>query len=216
MNAVLERGAPPSSGLRLLELGTLGYDEALRRQHRLVEERAAGAIPDSLLLLEHPHVVTRGRGFNGFTQGDTRHPVRDADRGGDITYHGPGQLVGYPIIHLKERGLTIGAHLRRIEEALIGALALLGVEGERLKGFTGVWTGGRKIASIGIGARAWVSYHGFALNVTTDLSQFKGLYPCGLEPAQMTSLEALLPRRPDAALVRRRVAESFNAVYTHA
>ena len=192
--------------LDVRELGTVDYQEAWDLQRRLVKERAAGSIADTLLLLEHPHVVTCGRGLRARSLVATAHPVFHVERGGDVTYHGPGQLVGYPIVHLRERGLSVGAWLRLIETCLIEALAEGGLEAGRLKGFTGVWCEGRKLASIGVAARSWVAYHGFALNVTTDLSQLRGLYPCGLEPEQLSSVKELAPdARPDAvrAAVRR-------------
>ena len=203
----------PRRGMTVRQLGILEYNEALDLQRQLVDDRVRGLIADTLLLLEHPHVVTRGAGHNGRTLGNNPHPLYDVDRGGDITYHGPGQLVGYPIVHLKGRDLTIGAHLRTIEAALIRSLADFGIKGERLKGFTGVWVGGRKIASIGIAVRAWVAYHGFALNVATDLSQFNGIHPCGLEPGQMTSMERVLGSPPLAKAVRAGVAAAFAEFY---
>lgn len=198
-----------ATGLRVEELGRIGYGEAMRLQRGLVDERARGAAPDTLLLLEHPHVVTLGRGYNGRTLGATRHPVVEADRGGDVTYHGPGQLVGYPIVHLGERGLTVGRWLRLLEDALLETAAAFGVGAFRVRGFTGVWASRGKLASIGVGVRSWVAYHGFALNVSTDLSQFSGLYPCGLEPGRMTSLERLLGTPPDPALLRREVSRAL-------
>src|SRR5581483_10210109 len=132
--------------LQVRELGVVPYQESWDLQRRLVEERAAGKVPDTLLLLEHPSVVTCGRGLRPKSLVATPHPVFHVERGGDVTYHGPGQLVGYPIEDLREHGL----------------------EAERLKGFTGVWCRGKKLASIGVSARSWVSFHGFALNLTTD------------------------------------------------
>src|SRR5581483_2347798 len=174
-----------AAGLRVVERGVVDYAEALALQRELVARRARGEIGDTLLLLEHPHVVTRGVGANAYTLAGTPHPVFDVERGGDVTYHGPGQLVGYPILHLKERDLLIGPYLRLIEGALIDALLALGIDAERNKGFTGVWARGKKLASIGIAVRSWVAFHGFAINISTDLSHFRGLYPCGLEPERM-------------------------------
>ncbi|MBI4055934.1 MAG: lipoyl(octanoyl) transferase LipB [Elusimicrobia bacterium] len=202
----------PKSKIQNLDirwLGLVDYQEAWELQHDLVEKRARGLCPDTLLLLEHPHVITRGRGYNGKTLVHTDYPIYDIERGGDITYHGPGQLVGYPILHLKERNLLIGHYLRLLEQVLIDSLASFNLSAERLKGFTGVWVRGKKIASIGVAVKSWVSYHGFALNVTTDLSQFQSLYPCGLEPQQMTSLERLLGTSPDLPTVRTHVQNAF-------
>jgi len=195
--------------LAVVHQGPTEYIHALEWQRRLADERAKGLIPDTLLLLEHPHVITRGRGANSYTIGNTPHPIHDVERGGDVTYHGPGQLIGYPIIHLKERNLLIGSYLRLLENILIESLAAFGIEARREKGFTGVWARGRKLASIGIAVRSWVAYHGFALNVSTNLSQYAGIYPCGLEPDQMTSMERLLGRAPDIEAVRRQVETQF-------
>ena len=195
--------------MEVRRLGLVDYQEAWELQRRLVDERAAGHIGDTLLLLEHPSVVTCGRGLRPKSLVETPHPVFHVERGGDVTYHGPGQLVGYPIVHLKERGLTIGAWLRLIESCLIDALGEHGLEGERLKGFTGVWARGKKLASIGVAVRSWVAYHGFALNVSTDLSLLRGLYPCGLEPGQLSSMKELLGRRVDAAAALDSVARAF-------
>jgi lipoate-protein ligase B len=162
-------------------------------------------------LLEHPHVVTRGVGASRYTLGGTPHPVFDIERGGDVTYHGPGQLVGYPILHLQERKLLVGRYLRLLEDAIIDALGGFGLEAERRKGFTGVWARGKKIASIGVAVRSWVAFHGFALNVSTDLSQFTGLYPCGLQPERMSTMAALLGREIPMADVKRAVRNTFVA-----
>lgn len=184
--------------MRLLvsELGTLPYSEALDLQRAVARARISGAFEEDLLLLvEHPPVVTLGRSSkNGnllaspellASRGVELHEV---ERGGDVTFHGPGQLVGYPIIDLKRHKQDLHWFLRQVEESLIRALAPLGIAGERNTGFTGVWTGGRKIASIGVHARDWVTWHGFALNITTDLSFFDLIVPCGIPAVEMTSV----------------------------
>jgi lipoate-protein ligase B len=177
-------------------LGQLGYEQALELQRNLARDRISGAIPqDLLLLVEHPPVVTLGRSSK------QKHLVAspeflqskgvelfEVERGGDVTFHGPGQLVGYPIIDLKRHKQDLHWYLRKIEEALINALADYGIPGERNTAFTGVWTRGRKIASIGVHARDWVTWHGFALNVTTDLSYFDLIIPCGIDGVVMTSI----------------------------
>jgi lipoyl(octanoyl) transferase len=203
--------APPAPILAVRELGLVEYRQAWELQRHLVEERAAGRIPDTLLLLEHPHVVTCGRGLRSKSLEGTPHPVHHIERGGDVTYHGPGQLVGYPIVHLRERGFTIGAWLRLIESSLIAALEGVGLQAERLKGFTGVWWRGKKLASVGIAVRSWVSFHGFGLNVSTDLAQLRGIYPCGLEPGQLSTVEAALGREVDPSEMTRLVKRSFVA-----
>jgi lipoate-protein ligase B len=177
-------------------LGQLGYAEALELQRNLARDRIFGTIPqDLLLLVEHPPVVTLGRSSK------EKHLVAspeflqskgvelfEVERGGDVTFHGPGQLVGYPIIDLKRHRQDLHWYLRKIEEALINALGDYGIAGERNTAFTGVWTHGKKIASIGVHARDWVTWHGFALNVTTDLSYFDLIIPCGIDGVVMTSI----------------------------
>lgn len=177
-------------------LGRLPYGEALELQRSIARDRISGAIPqDVLLLVEHPPVVTLGRGTkekNLISSPDFLQSkgveVFEVERGGDVTFHGPGQLVGYPIIDLKRHRQDLHWYLRKIEEALINTLADYGITGERNSAFTGVWTRGRKIASIGVHARDWVTWHGFALNVTTDLSFFDLIVPCGIDGVVMTSI----------------------------
>ena len=177
--------------LEVVEAGLVPYAEALGWQRRLAEDRITRHLPhDLLLLLEHPPVITLGRTTHG------PHVLRpdgidvvEVERGGDVTYHGPGQLVGYPIIDLTGLKPDLHWYLRTLEQALITALAELGITAERRPGFTGVWTGGRKIASIGIHVKQWVTWHGFALNVTTDLAAFDRIVPCGIEGVRMTSVE---------------------------
>jgi lipoyl(octanoyl) transferase len=165
--------------------------------------RISGELPqDYLYLVEHPPVITLGRSARDpahrfFTPDllKTRGvELFDVERGGDVTFHGPGQLVGYPIIDLNRHKLDLHWYLRQVEEVLIRALAPFGILGERSAGQTGVWTGGRKIASIGVHARQWVTWHGFALNVTTDLSYFDLMVPCGIAGVTMTSVQSELAR----------------------
>jgi lipoyl(octanoyl) transferase len=172
------------------------YAVALELQRDLARRRIAGEIDeDLLLLLEHPPVVTLGRTAKGahIVSSPDRLRARgvevyEVERGGDVTFHGPGQLVGYPIFDLKRHRRDLHWYLRQVEEALIIALAESGIDAERNVGYTGVWTRGRKIASIGVHARDWVTWHGFALNVTTDLSFFDLIVPCGIPQVQMTSV----------------------------
>jgi lipoyl(octanoyl) transferase len=182
--------------LWVLDLGNFPYGEALKLQRAVAAMRISGEVPeDVLLLLEHPPVVTLGRssktahlvsspGFLASRGVD----VFEVERGGDVTFHGPGQLVGYPIFDLKRHRQDLHWYLRQVEEALIVAVAELGVVAERRAGYTGVWTNGRKLASIGVHMREWVTWHGFALNVTTDLSYFDLIVPCGIHGVTMTSL----------------------------
>ncbi|HEY1952447.1 MAG TPA: lipoyl(octanoyl) transferase LipB [Gemmatimonadaceae bacterium] len=201
-----------------VSLGRVPYAEALELQRNIARDRIAGALSqDVLLLLEHPPVVTLGRAAKEKhlvaspeflkSKGVETH---EAERGGDVTYHGPGQLVGYPIIDLKRHRQDLHWYLRKIEEALINALADYGVPGERNPAYTGVWTRGRKIASIGVHARDWVTWHGFALNVTTDLSYFDLIVPCGIDGVDMTSI-AREVGTPDVSMqdARDRVTAKF-------
>jgi lipoyl(octanoyl) transferase len=179
--------------LEVIQAGRVPYDEALDWQRRLARERISGVLPhDVLLLLEHPAVVTLGRGSHGEHLLDPGGiEVVEVERGGDVTYHGPGQLVGYPIVDLTGHRRDLHWYLRTLEQVLIDALATLEIPAERRAGFTGVWTrgGGRKIASIGVHVKQWVTWHGFALNVTTDLSAFARIVPCGIAGVEMTSIE---------------------------
>ncbi len=199
-----------SGPVRILPLGRVAYDEALARQHELVAERREGLIPDSLLLLEHEPVYTIGRSSRQPVPAGLPHPVRVIERGGDLTYHGPGQLVGYPIVHLGDAGLTVRGYLRKLESILVAALAELGVGAQPLPGFTGVWTGGRKIASIGVAVSRSVTYHGFSLNVDMDLGPWRAIHPCRLEPGQITSLSAALGRPVVLAEAARAVSGAFS------
>ena len=177
--------------IQVVHAGTVPYAEALEWQRELAEDRIAGRLPhDVLLLLEHPPVVTLGR------NSQPRHVLQPAgidvfevERGGDVTFHGPGQLVGYPILDLHAYKQDLHWYLRTLEQALIEALGVLGIPAERNPGFTGVWTRGKKIASIGIHVKQWVTWHGFALNVTTDLTHFDRIVPCGIQGVEMTSVE---------------------------
>lgn len=202
-------------------LGRTSYAEALELQRSLARDRIAGVISqDVLLLVEHPPVVTLGRSSKG------KHLLAspeflaskgvelfEVERGGDVTFHGPGQLVGYPIIDLKRHKQDLHWYLRQLERMLIEVLASYGITAEQSKGLTGVWTGGRKIASIGVHARDWVTWHGFALNVTTDLSYFDLIVPCGIDGVQMTSMARELGAQSEAEEVGQRVTEVFAAAF---
>ena len=174
----------------VIDLGHREYGEVWKLQQELVAQRQAGAIADTLVVVEHPHVITLGRRqssqANVLAAGDI--PIFEIERGGDVTYHGPGQLVGYPILQLDGEERDLHAYLRNLEEALIGVCRDLGLDGRRNPGWTGVWIGERKVASLGIAVRRWVTMHGFALNVATELERFTAINPCGLDAAVMTSL----------------------------
>lgn len=192
-----------STELSVVGLGRMPYEEAWQHQRSLAEARIRGDIANDLLLLvEHPPVITLGRSFDPKHLPTSREQLADRyidvfeiERGGDVTFHGPGQLVGYPIFRLTEHKEDLHWFLRKIEEALIEALATVGVVGDRTEGLTGVWTHGRKIASIGIHVKHWVTWHGFALNVSTNLSYFDLIVPCGIDGVQMTSITNELRER---------------------
>lgn len=189
--------------LLVLGIGRMPYGEALDLQRDLAHARIAGALDrDVLLLVEHPPVVTLGRSSRAEHLRVPREhlaargvEIYEIERGGDVTFHGPGQLVGYTIFDLREHRPDLHWFLRRLEDALIHALATLGVPAARRPQYTGVWTEGRKIASIGIHVKQWVTWHGFALNVTTDLSYFDLIVPCGIPRVQMTSVSRELQER---------------------
>ena len=207
--------------LQVRRLGTVPYADGLALQEELVGARRAGAVPDTLLLLEHPHVITLGGASDPahVLAGPERRAALgmelfESGRGGDVTYHGPGQLVGYPILLLEEGRRDLHRYLRDLEGALIDALAAFGVRAERSAGRTGVWTGGSKIAALGVRVSSgWITSHGFALNVSTDLSFFEAIVPCGIAGCTVTSLERELGRRvptreaevPVAAALARRL-----------
>jgi len=198
------------------------YAEALAMQRELVEERRAGRTGDILLLVEHPHVLTLGvRGDGGrshilapaerLTALDVA--VHEAGRGGDITYHGPGQIVGYPIIDLKPDRCDVHRYVRDLEEVLIRVAADYGIEAGRVVGLTGVWVEGEKLAAIGVRIARWITSHGFALNVSTDLDFFKLIVPCGIVDRGVTSLTELLGRPLDARDVEEHVIDHFAEVF---
>ena len=209
------------------DLGTVDYAGAFALQRELVGRRQRGEIPDLLLLLEHPHVITLGR--NGKREnllaaeehlrraGVAFHPT---DRGGDITYHGPGQLVGYPILDLRHWKRDVVGYLRALEQVLIDALSDFGIAAGRLAGMTGVWAeappgapGPAKIAAMGVHISRWVTSHGFALNVTTDLSYFQYIVPCGLAGKPVTSMERLIGAAPPGERVIDALVRHFGRTF---
>jgi lipoate-protein ligase B len=196
--------------LHCTDLGLVDYPQALELQESRVRQRCQGEGGDTLLLLEHPPVFTLGRGADDRNiLAPQQTPVHRVSRGGDVTFHGPGQLVGYPIIDLTAHGRDVHAYLRALEAVLIEALAEYGLEAQRKAGLTGVWVGERKIASIGVGVRRWITYHGFALNVNPELAYFTAIVPCGLAGVRMTSMAECLARPVSVAEMTSRVAEIF-------
>jgi lipoyl(octanoyl) transferase len=205
----------------LHDLGRMGYAQAFEVQRERVEKRKRGEIPDQLIFVEHPHVITMGRNGHDENLLASQEVLRRSgvefhhtDRGGDVTYHGPGQVVGYPIFDLREWKRDVVAYVRALEQVLIDALAEFGLRGERVAGATGVWVGGAKIAAIGVHISRWVTSHGFALNVTTDLDYFRYIVPCGLTKP-VTSMAALgcsaTPEEIKAEIVRQ-VPRQFGSV----
>jgi lipoyl(octanoyl) transferase len=210
------------STLEVRRLGLVHYDEALELQRALVEDRRAGRIGDTLLLLEHPHVITMGVATRRAASHILAPPevlaargvlVREAGRGGDVTYHGPGQLVGYPILDLRPDRCDVHRYVRDLEEVLIRAAATFGVSAGRLDGLTGVWVGEEKLAAIGVRISRWITSHGFAFNVNTDLDYFRLIVPCGIADRGVTSLARLLGRPVPMAAVEEAVATAFGQVF---
>jgi lipoyl(octanoyl) transferase len=202
-------------------LGLMPYAEAHELQQQLVEKRKRDEIPDQFLLLEHPHVITLGRAANGANvliddEARARFGVElcETGRGGDVTYHGPGQLVGYPIIKLAPDRCDIRRYVRDLEEVLIRTAADFGIGAGRIEGWTGVWAGNEKLAAIGVRISRWVTMHGFALNITTDLNYFRLIVPCGIRNHGVTSLAKILGKEVELGAVtqqlNRRLGEVFN------
>jgi lipoate-protein ligase B len=190
----------------------------LTEQHACRDAVAAGTAPETLFLLEHPPTITLGRDAKEAHLLLHRDALRargiavvEVDRGGDVTYHGPGQLVAYPILDLQRRRPSVGWYLRTLEEVLIQTLADFGIAGERLEGYTGVWVGGAKIAAIGVGVRHWITCHGIALNVAPDMEHFGLIVPCGIPDKPVTSMARLLGTPPPLTEVRDRFVHHFLA-----
>jgi lipoyl(octanoyl) transferase len=214
-----------SSDVRQLEvrrLGLIGYDDALALQRDLVEERRANRVPDLLLLLEHPPVITLGVRSeiaranvvaSGERLADLGVTVHETGRGGDVTYHGPGQIVGYPILDLRPDRCDVHKYVRDLEEVMIRTCAAYGVLAGRISGLTGAWVGAEKIGAIGIRISRWITSHGFAFNVRTDLDHFKLIVPCGIPDRGVTSLEKVtsqsIPMRDVEDAITRSFAEVF-------
>ena len=222
------RGRPSADGRRRCTMATVWavrpgrvpYEAARRWQQELVAARAAGRMPDLLILLEHPPTYTLGRAANPghilMDEGERRRrgvTVHAVERGGDVTYHGPGQLVGYPIVDLRTRGQDVHRFLRDLEEVLIRVLDDFGIQGQRVPGLTGVWVGDEKVAAIGVAFRRWISYHGFALNVDPDLTFFHGIVPCGIADRGVTSMARLLGPEPPGTDVAARIVRRFSDVF---
>ena len=205
---------------RVEQLGLLNYDESLRLQRERVAQRKALAIPDTLLLLEHPHVYTLGRNarrehllISPSRLAEIGAQVFATDRGGDITYHGPGQLVGYPILDLAKHRRDISWYMRSLEEVFIGVAEDFGFHAGRVAGAAGVWVGDAKLVAMGVHVSRWVTSHGFAFNVNTDLKYFDAIVPCGLRDKGVTSIEKLLGHPVEMEEVIERVIEQFGQTF---
>jgi lipoyl(octanoyl) transferase len=208
--------------LDVRQLGLVPYADALTLQRALVEERKADRVPDMLLLLQHPPVITlgvKGDGGRGHIVATAEElagrgvDVHEAGRGGDVTYHGPGQIVGYPILDLKPDRCDVHRYVRDLEEVMIRVCADEGIEAGRIRGLTGTWVGDEKIGAIGVKISRWVTSHGFAFNVSTELEHFRLIVPCGLGDHGVTSLERLTGRPADLEEVQHRLARHFAAVF---
>ena len=208
--------------LEVHRLGSVPYEEALVLQQRLVEARKAGQIPDQLLLLQHPPVITLG----AKVRNDRSHVLAsdealeeagvslfEAGRGGDVTYHGPGQLVGYPILDLRPDRCDVHRYVRDLEAVMIAMADGFGIRAERVAGLTGAWVGRNKLAAIGVRISRWITSHGFAFNVSTDLAHFGLIVPCGIADRGVTSLGELLGAAPPMAAVEEAAITSFSAVF---
>jgi lipoyl(octanoyl) transferase len=194
------------------------YEAVWAQQTALVEQRLADAVGDTIMLGEHPPVITLGRNTHAENLLNPAIPVVSTERGGDVTYHGPGQLIAYPIFKLPQGRRDLHRFLRDLEEVMILALAQFGLQGTRNPGWTGVWVPNSqgellKIASIGVAVRKWVTYHGLALNVNPDLSHFAQINPCGLQSQMMTSMQALLGSDVSMDAVKAALLESFQVVF---
>ncbi len=206
--------APPlGPELVVRRLGRLGYGEARALQERLLTERIAGRVADQLLLVEHPPVITLGRRTPASEWSHLDVEVVEVERGGEATWHGPGQLVGYPVVALPEGRRDLHRYLRDLEQVVIELLAELGIAAGRRAGWTGVWAGERKLCSIGVAVRRWVAWHGFALNVTCDLDGFRGFAPCGLESAVMGRVADLAVLPEGDPLLETAAEAAFRRVF---
>lgn len=200
-------------------LGTIAYPDGLALQNDLVEQRRAGLIGDTVLLLEHEPVYTIGRTRDRSSLRDPEnlpYPVFETNRGGQATFHGPGQLVGYFIVDLNEYGRDLHVYLRQIESLLIDFASGFGIDACRRDGLTGVWVGSRKLASIGVGVRKWVSMHGFGLNISSDLSGYEAITPCGISDVTMTSLSTESRREITVAEAARAIEPVIRSVFAAA
>ena len=203
--------------LDVVRLGRRKYDEVWEKQKELVDQRRFEAVPDTLILVEHDPVYTLGKNSNEdhLLQSRDKHvPVYQIERGGDVTFHGPGQLVGYPILDLHHHRLSVSWYMRTLEEILIQTLGQFGIESQRREGLTGVWVREEKIAALGVRLSRWISMHGFALNVNTDLKFFDGIIPCGIFEYDVTSMSQILGKEVSLVEVEETLITVFRLLFS--
>ena len=208
---------PANTVLDIIRLGRKAYDEVWDRQKKLVDERRLGTVPDTLILVEHDPVYTLGKNSNEnhlLRSRDTNIPVYQIERGGDVTFHGPGQLVGYPILDLRDHCQSVSWYMRTLEEVLIQTLGQFCIEARRRMGLTGVWVGEEKIAALGVRLSRWVSMHGFALNVNTDINFFDGIIPCGIFEYDVTSMTRVLGKEVSMVEVEETIITIFRTLFS--
>ncbi|SVA53733.1 uncharacterized protein METZ01_LOCUS106587 [marine metagenome] len=208
---------PANTALDIIRLGRKAYDEVWDRQKKLVDERRLGTVPDTLILVEHDPVYTLGKNSNEnhlLRSRDTNIPVYQIERGGDVTFHGPGQLVGYPILDLRDHCQSVSWYMRTLEEVLIQTLGQFCIEARRRVGLTGVWVGEEKIAALGVRLSRWVSMHGFALNVNTDINFFDGIIPCGIFEYDVTSMTRVLGKEVSMVEVEETIITIFRTLFS--
>ena len=201
------------NSLNILDLGLTEYQRALDIQKTLVKERLDNSTSDTLLLLEHPHVVTLGKQTNPNDVLNNSIPIVKIDRGGSATYHGPGQLIGYIIMDLRSKGISVPILISKIHEIIILTLDELDIKAKRKKNDTGVWIDQKKIASIGLSVRNWITYHGFSLNVNTDLERFNTIRPCGYDSQVMTSVNSIKKEEYSKEVIQTKIIRNFSNVF---
>ena len=203
------------SSLNIIDLGLTEYQRALQIQKTLVKERLDNSTPDTLLLVEHPHVVTLGKQTSPNDVLNNSIPIVKIDRGGSATYHGPGQLIGYIIMDLRSKGISVPVLISKIHEIIILTLDELDIKAKREKNDTGVWIGQKKIASIGLSVRNWITYHGFSLNVNTDLERFNTIRPCGHDSQVMTSVNSIKRKEYSKEVIQTKIIKNFSDVFEY-
>ena len=203
------------NSLNILDLGLTEYQRALDIQKTLVKERLDNSTSDTLLLLEHPHVVTLGKQTNPNDVLNNSIPIVKIDRGGSATYHGPGQLIGYIIMDLRSKGISVPILISKIHEIIILTLDELDIKAKRKKNDTGVWINQKKIASIGLSVRNWITYHGFSLNVNTDLERFNTIRPCGYDSQVMTSVNSITRKEYSKEVIQTKIIRNFSNVFEY-